>query len=124
MQDAAKDTVIEPTLLKPTSDPSTGETTVDVVGGGRVYKPGGIDVALIPPTEKKKKSEPSFHDQMVAKSRAKSEASRQAMQRAQDKGGSSKDVADLKKKYEKEGGTWASGGRARGGLMKKKKNKK
>jgi hypothetical protein len=126
MQDAAKDTVIEPTLLKPTYDSTTGKTTVDVVGGGRVYKPGGIDVALLetPKPKKKSKSEPSFHEQMVAKSRAKSEASRQAMQRAQDKGGSSKDVADLKKKYEKEGGTWASGGRARGGLMKKKKSKK
>jgi hypothetical protein len=128
MQDAAKDTVREPTLLKPTYDPSTRETTVDVVGGGRVYKPGGIDVALTPPPNKeKKKSEPSFHDQYTAavkKSREKSEASRQAMQRAQDKGGSSKDVADLKKKFEDEGGTWASGGRARGGLMKKKKSKK
>jgi len=125
MQEAAKDTVREPTKTKEVVDPDTGETKT-VITSGTVYKPGGIDVALTPPPKKESggNSGPSFHEQMVAKSRAKSEASRQAMQRAQDKGGSSKDVADLKKKYEDEGGTWASGGRARGGLMKKKKGKK
>jgi hypothetical protein len=127
MQGAAKDTAGQ--FLKTVVDPVTKETKTVGTGGSeegkRVYKPGGIDVALTsPPDEEKKKSEPSFHEQMVAKSRAKSEASRQAMQRAQDKGGSSKNVAGLRKKYEDEGGTWASGGRARGGLMKKKKNKK
>ncbi len=128
MQEAQKDTVREPIKTKQVVDPVTKETKTVTTGGGSVYKPEGIDVALTPPPDKKKKkSEPSFHDQYTAavkKSREKSEASRQAMQRAQDKGGSSKDVADLKKKYEKEGGTWASGGRARGGLMKKKKSKK
>ncbi len=127
MQEAAKDTVKERTKTKEVVDPDTGETKT-VITSGTVYKPEGIDVALVPPPNKeKKKSEPSFHDQYTAavkKSREKSEASRQAMQRAQDKGGSSKNVADLKKKYEDEGGTWASGGRARGGLMKKKKGKK
>ena len=127
MQEAAKDTVRESPVIETVVDPVTKETTTKITGGGSsVYKPEGIDVALTPPPDKKK-SEPSFHEQYTAavkKSRAKSEASRQAMQRAQDKGGSSKNVADLKKKYEAEGGTWASGGRARGGLMKKKKNKK
>ena len=37
------------------------------------------------------------------------------------KSGTSKDVKSLKKAYTKAGGTWATGGRARGGLMKKKK---
>lgn len=131
MQDAAKDTAGQ--FLKTVVDPVTKETKTVGTGGSeegkRVYKPGGIDVALLetPKPKKKSKSEPSFHEQHMAavkKSRAKSEASRQAMQRAQDEGGSSKDVKDLRKKFEDEGGTWASGGRARGGLMKKKKNKK
>lgn len=39
------------------------------------------------------------------------------------KSGTSKDVQDLKKSYTKAGGTWASGGRAKGGLMKKNKKK-
>ena len=131
MQDAAKDTAGQ--FLKTVVDPVTKETKTVGTGGSeegkRVYKPGGIDVALLetPKPKKKSKNEPSFHEQHMAavkKSRAKSEASRQAMQRAQDEGGSSKDVKDLRKKFEDEGGTWASGGRARGGLMKKKKNKK
>ena len=37
------------------------------------------------------------------------------------KSGTSKDVKALKESYTKAGGTWASGGRAKGGLMKKKK---
>ena len=86
-------------------------------------KEAKVDVAM-PKPKKSSKEEESFHDSLVRKSREKSAANKKAMESAVAKDGSSKDVADLKKKYEAEGGTWASGGRARGGLMKKKKNKK
>jgi len=104
----------------------------------RVYKPGGIDVALLEKTDTSKAAQ-----EARKKSKKRSAASKAAMERAQSKlkkdgttstvirgkkveGSGTKTAAgvkDLKKAYEKEGGTWASGGRAEGGLMSKGKNK-
>ena len=86
---------------------------------GGVYKPGGIDVAL-----GQGSSSDKDYNAAVAKSRAAAAARRAAMEEAQAAGGSSDDIADLKEKYEEAGGTWASGGRAEGGLMTKAKKKK
>jgi len=104
----------------------------------RVYKPGGIDVALLKKDDKSKAAQAARK-----KSKKKSAASKAAMERAQSKlkkdGATIRHVIDgkkaeygtktaagvkaLKKAYEKEGGTWASGGRNKGGLMTKGKNK-
>jgi len=104
----------------------------------RVYKPGGIDVALLEKTDTSKAAQ-----EARKKSKKRSAASKAAMERAQSKlkkdgttstvirgkkveGSGTKTAAGvkaLKKAYEKEGGTWASGGRAEGGLMSKGKNK-
>ena len=86
---------------------------------GGVYKPGGIDVAL-----GQGSSSDKDYNAAVAKSRAAAAARRAAMEEAQAAGGSSDDIADLREKYEEAGGTWASGGRAEGGLMTKAKKKK
>jgi len=104
----------------------------------RVYKPSGIDVALLEKTDTSKAAQ-----EARKKSKKRSAASKAAMERAQSKlkkdgttstvirgkkveGSGTKTAAGvkaLKKAYEKEGGTWASGGRAEGGLMSKGKNK-
>ena len=86
---------------------------------GGVYKPGGIDVAL-----GQGSSSDKDYNAAQAASRAAAAARRAAMEEAQAAGGSSDDIADLKEKYEEAGGTWASGGRAEGGLMTKAKKKK
>jgi len=104
----------------------------------RVYKPGGIDVALLEKTDTSKAAQ-----EARKRSKKRSAASKAAMERAQSKlkkdssnklvsGKTQKGYATktaegvkaLKKAYEKEGGTWASGGRAEGGLMTKGKKKK
>ena len=82
---------------------------------GGVYKPGGTDVALLKKDDKSKASQAARK-----RSKKRSAASKAAMERAQKSGASSKkSISDLRKAYEKEGGTWASGGRNKGGLMKK-----
>lgn len=86
-----------------------------------VYNPGGIDVALGRPQGDD--SGDAF-DAAVAASRAKSAANKAAMEEAQASGASTEDIAGLREAYEKAGGTWATGGRARGGLMTKNKKKK
>lgn len=88
-------------------------------GKPNVYRPGGIDVAL-----GQGSSSDKDYNAAQAASRAAAAARRAAMQEAQAAGGSSDDIADLKEKYEEAGGTWASGGRAEGGLMTKAKKKK
>jgi hypothetical protein len=85
---------------------------------GGVYKPGGIDVSL-----GQGSSSDKDYNAAQAASRAAAAARRAAMEEAQAAGGSSDDIADLREKYEEAGGTWASGGRAEGGLMTKAKKK-
>lgn len=86
---------------------------------GGVYRPGGIDVSL-----GQGSSSDNDYNAAQAASRAAAAARRAAMEEAQAAGGSSDDIADLREKYEDAGGTWASGGRAEGGLMTKAKKKK
>ena len=100
-------------------DKISNQAQKDTVGG--VYKPGGIDVALGRPQGDD--SGDAF-DAAVAASRARSEANRTGMEEAIASGASTENIAGLKEAFEKTGGTWATGGRARGGLMTKNKKKK
>ena len=87
---------------------------------GSVYKPGGIDVALLKKDDKSDKAKAARK-----RSKKRSAANKAAMERAQKSGASSKkSISGLRKAYEKEGGPWASGGRAEGGLMTNGKKKK
>jgi len=88
-------------------------------GNPNVYRPGGIDVSL-----GQGSSSDNDYNAAQAASRAAAAARRAAMEEAQAAGGSSDDIADLREKYEDAGGTWASGGRAEGGLMTKAKKRK
>ena len=81
-----------------------------------VYKPLGVDVAM---GSSGSGDRDSMHEKAVERSRNLSAARKSAMEKAQKAGGSSEDIADLRDKYEKSGGTWATGGRAKGGLVKK-----
>ena len=94
------------------------QATRDTKGG--VYKPGGTDVALLKKDDKSKASQAARK-----KSKKASAARKSAIDRAQAsmKTSGKTTVSDFKKAYEKEGGTWASGGRAEGGLMNKKGKK-
>ena len=97
---------------------SSAQAAKDTKDG--VYKPEGIDVALLKKDDASKEAA-----RARAKSRRKSRSNKAAMERAQKSGASStKSISGLRKAYEKEGGTWATGGRAKGGLMTKGKNKK
>ena len=70
-----------------------------------VYKPQGVDVALGGSDD-----DPVFV-KAAAESKAKSEANKAAMVKAQQAGASTDDIAGLKEEFEKQGGTWATGGR-------------
>ena len=97
---------------------SSAQAAKDTKDG--VYKPEGIDVALLKKDDASKEAA-----RARAKSRRKSRANKAAMERAKKSGASStKSISGLRKAYEKEGGTWATGGRAKGSLMTKGKNKK
>jgi len=102
----------------------------------RVYKPSGIDVALLKKTDTSKAAQ-----EARKKSKKRSAASKAAMERAQSKlkkdgttstvirgkkveGSGTKTAAGVKalrEAYEKEGGRFATGGRNKGGLMTKGK---
>jgi hypothetical protein len=86
--------------------------------GANVYMPGGVDVALGGSDD-----DPSFVSAQK-ESQARAKAAKEAMQKAQAAGGSSDDIQDLKEKVIDAGGTWATTGKAEGGLMAPKKNKK
>jgi hypothetical protein len=60
----------------------------------------------------------------VNMSRARSAATSAAVEEAFESGASTDDIAGLKEAVEKAGGTWATGGRAEGGLMIKGKPSK
>ena len=122
---------------------NVAQTARDTKGG--VYKPSGIDVALLKKDDKSKASQAARK-----KSKKSSAARKSAMERAQSKlkkdgtsiptkvikdkdgknvkvGGygtkTAEGVKALRKAYEKEGGRFATGGRNKGGLMNKKGKK-
>ena len=88
---------------------------------GSVYKPGGIDVALLKKDDKSKASQAARK-----KSKKSSAARKSAIKRAQSsmKKSGKTSISDFRKAYEKEGGRFATGGRNKGGLMNKKGKKK
>jgi len=99
--------------------------------GASVYKPGGIDVAMLD-TSDDGPGLTAAEQSAVDQSRARASASRAAVQAAFDDGASTntaEEIQDFKEKVEEAGGTWNVGGRAEGGLMtapklkKKKKSK-
>ena len=87
---------------------------------GSVYKPGGIDVALLKKDDKSKASQAARK-----KSKKSSAARKSAIDRAQAsmKKSGKTSVSDFRKAYEKQGGRFATGGRNKGGLMNKKGKK-
>jgi hypothetical protein len=87
---------------------------------GSVYKPGGIDVALLKKDDKSKAAQAARK-----KSKKASAARKSAVERAQSsmKKSGKTSISDFRKAYEKEGGRFATGGRNKGGLMNKKGNK-
>ncbi len=119
------------------------DTSGDMVkdaSGASVYKPGGIDVAMLD-TSDDGPGLTAAEQSAVDRSRARAAASRAAVQAAFDAGAGTKagsfadpsstaeEIQDFKEKVEEAGGTWNVGGRAEGGLMttpklkKKKKSK-
>ena len=110
------------------------DTSGDMVkdeGGASVYKPGGIDVAMLD-TSDDGPGLTAAEQHAVNTSRARAAASRAATEAAFEAGASTdtaEEIQDFKEKVEEAGGTWNVGGRAEGGLMttpklkKKKKSK-
>jgi hypothetical protein len=105
------------------------DTSGDMVkdeGGASVYKPGGIDVAMVNTSD----DGPGLshaEQHAVNTSRARAAASRAAVESAFEAGASTntkEEIQDFKEKVEKAGGTWATSGRAEGGLMTTPKPKK
>ena len=97
---------------------NVAQTARDTKGG--VYKPGGIDVALLKKDDKSKASQAARK-----KSKKSSAARKSAIDRAQAsmKKSGKTSVSDFRKAYEKQGGRFATGGRNKGGLMNKKGKK-
>ena len=98
------------------------DTSGDMVkdeGGASVYKPGGIDVAMINTNDKEALTAAEQH--AVNTSRARAAATQAAVESAYESGASTDDIAGLQAAVEEAGGTWATGGRAEGGLMTKGK---
>jgi hypothetical protein len=91
--------------------------------GASVYKPGGIDVAMVD-TSDDGPSLTAAEQHAVNMSRARSAATKAAVEEAFESGASTDDIAGLQAAVEKAGGTWATGGRAEGGLMTAPKPKK
>jgi len=99
------------------------DTSGDMVkdeGGASVYKPGGIDVAMVD-TSDDGPSLTAAEQHAVNMSRARSAATKAAVEEAFESGASTDDIAGLQAAVEEAGGTWATGGRAEGGLMTKGK---
>ena len=99
------------------------DTSGDMVkdeGGASVYKPGGIDVAMVD-TSDDGPSLTAAEQNAINKSRARSAATKAAVEEAFESGASTDDIAGLQEAVEQAGGTWATGGRAEGGLMTKGK---
>jgi hypothetical protein len=110
---------------------STRDDTKFEESGASVYKPGGIDVAMLD-TSDDGPGLTAAQQSAVDKSRARASASKAAVQAAFDDSASTntaEEIQDFKEKVEEAGGTWNVGGRAEGGLMtapqpkKKKKSK-
>ena len=112
---------ISPELRKQFTDIS-GDMVKDE-SGASVYKPGGIDVAMVD-TSDDGPSLTAAEQHAVNMSRARSAATSAAVEEAFESGASTDDIAGLKEAVEKAGGTWATGGRAEGGLMIKGKPSK
>jgi len=89
-------------------------------GGASVYKPGGVDVAMLD-TSDDGPSLTAAEQHAVNMSRARSAATKAAVEEAFESGASTDDIAGLQAAVEEAGGTWATGGRAEGGLMTKGK---
>jgi hypothetical protein len=85
-----------------------------------VYNPGGVDVAMLGSESDDNAAEAAAR----AASRARAKKNREAMAKAQKSTGGSDDISAIKEAYEEAGGEWATGGRAEGGLMSRKKTKK
>jgi len=110
------------------------DTSGDMVkdeSGASVYKPGGIDVAMLD-TSDDGPGLTAAEQHAVNTSRARAAASKAATEAAFEAGASTntaEEIQDFKEKVEEAGGTWNVGGRAEGGLMttpklkKKKKSK-
>ena len=99
------------------------DTSGDMVkdeGGASVYKPGGIDVAMVD-TSDDGPTLTAAEQHAVNTSRARSAATKAAVEEAFESGASTDDIAGLQAAVEEAGGTWATGGRAEGGLMTKGK---
>ena len=109
---------VSPELRKQFTDIS-GDMVKDE-SGASVYKPGGIDVAMVD-TSDDGPSLTAAEQHAVNMSRARSAATSAAVEEAFESGASTDDIAGLKEAVEKAGGTWATGGRAEGGLMTKGK---
>jgi len=102
------------------------DTSKDMVkdeSGASVYKPGGVDVAMLD-TSDDGPTLTAAEQHAVNVSRARSAANKEAVKEAFESGASTDDIAGLKEAVEKAGGTWATGGRAEGGLMVKEKPSK
>lgn len=98
----------------------------DVVNG--VYRPRGVDVSMVSADPSKQTDQ---EKRAVKESRKRANSAKEAMKRAQASLKSKKvdtstkeGLRELRKEYEKAGGTWATGGRYKGGLMMKSKKKK
>jgi len=99
------------------------DTSGDMVkdeGGASVYKPGGIDVAMVD-TSDDGPTLTAAEQHAVNTSRARAAATKAAVEEAFESGASTDDIAGLQEAVEEAGGTWATGGRAEGGLMTKGK---
>jgi len=105
------------------------DTSGDMVkdeGGASVYKPGGIDVAMLD-TSDDGPGLTAAEQHAVNTSRARAAASTAAVEEAFEAGASTntaEEIQDFKEKVEEAGGTWNVGGRAEGGLMTTPKPKK
>jgi hypothetical protein len=105
------------------------DTSGDMVkdaSGASVYKPGGIDVAMLD-TSDDGGGLTAAEQHAVNTSRARAAASRAATEAAFAAGASTntaEEIQDFKEKVEEAGGTWNVGGRAEGGLMTTPKPKK
>jgi len=105
------------------------DTSGDMVkdeGGASVYKPGGIDVAMLD-TSDDGPGLTAAEQHAVNTSRARAAASTAATEAAFEAGASTntaEEIQDFKQKVEEAGGTWATSGRAEGGLMTTPKPKK
>ena len=103
---------------------TSGDMVLDP-SGASVYKPGGIDVAMVDTSDDGPGLTPA-EQHAVNMSRGRSAASKAATEAAFKAGASTdtaEDIKDFREKIEEAGGTYYVGGRAEGGLMTASKRK-